>query len=80
LALFRNILKEPQINLPKKFDDTYSKFRGFVNQVCIIIQLHQHHYLDDQTQVGLIGTLLLGTNFNMVCTSFGMLIFFLKQV
>ncbi len=58
---FRNILKEPQINLPKKFDDTCSKFWGFVNQVCFIIQLDQHHYPDDQTQVGLSGTLLLGT-------------------
>jgi hypothetical protein len=35
--------------------------QGFVNQIHIIIQLHQHRYLDDRTQVGLIGTLLLDT-------------------
>jgi hypothetical protein len=44
--------KEPQINLPKKFDGTCSKFRGF------IIQLHQHCYPNDQTRVGIIDTLL----------------------
>jgi hypothetical protein len=59
--MFGSILKEPQINLPKKFDGTCSKFQGFVNQIHLIIQLHQHHYLNDWTQVGLIGTLLLGT-------------------
>jgi hypothetical protein len=58
--MFGSILKEPQI-LPKTFDDTCSKFCGFINQICLIIQLHQHCYLNDRTQVGLIGTLLLGT-------------------
>jgi hypothetical protein len=43
------------------FDGTCSKFRSFVNRICFIIQLHQHCYLNDWTQVGLIGTLLLGT-------------------
>jgi hypothetical protein len=37
------------------------KFQGFINQICFIIQLHQHCYLDEQTQVGLIGTLLSNT-------------------
>jgi len=47
--------------LPKTFDSTCSKFRSFVNQICLIIELHQHCYLNDRTQVGLIGTLLLST-------------------
>ncbi len=34
---------------------------GFINQVGFIIQLHQHRYLDNRTQVGLINTLLLDT-------------------
>jgi hypothetical protein len=38
--MFGSIMKEPQISLPKKFDDTWSKFQSFVNQVCLIIQLH----------------------------------------
>jgi len=40
------------------FNITCSKFQGFVNQICFIIQLHEHYYRDDWTQVGLIGTLL----------------------
>jgi hypothetical protein len=31
LATFRSIPKEPQINLPTKFNNTHSKFQGFVN-------------------------------------------------
>jgi len=55
LATFGSTSKEPQINLLEKFDDTCSKFRNF------IIQLHQHYYPIDQTQVGFIGTLLSKT-------------------
>jgi hypothetical protein len=44
---------EPQINLPKKFDGTRIKFRGFVNQVRLIMQLHPRRYF--------VGTLLIGT-------------------
>jgi len=29
--------KESHINLPDKFDGTCSNFRGFVNQVCLVI-------------------------------------------
>jgi len=29
--------KEPQISLPNKFDNTHSKFRGFVNQMHLAI-------------------------------------------
>ena len=28
--------REPRVSLPKKFDDTRSKFRGFVNQIRLI--------------------------------------------
>jgi hypothetical protein len=51
---------EPQISLPKKFDGTRLKFRGFVSQVRLIMQLHPRHYFDDTTRVGFVGTLLTG--------------------
>jgi hypothetical protein len=50
--------KEPWINLPNKFDGTCSKFRNFVNQVCLVIQLHLHQYPTGLTQIGFISTLL----------------------
>jgi len=50
--------KEPQINLPDKFDDTCSKFQGFVNQMHLIIWLHFHQCPTKPTQIRLIGTLL----------------------
>ena len=31
--------KEPRIGLPDKFDGTRSKFRGFVNQIQLIIRI-----------------------------------------
>ncbi len=52
---------EPKISLPEKFDGTHLKFRGFVSQVRLIMQLHPRRYFDDTTCVGLIGTLLTGT-------------------
>ncbi len=52
---------EPQINLPEKFDGTCLKFRGFVSQVCLIMQLHPRRYFDDTIRVGFVGTLLTGT-------------------
>jgi len=52
---------EPKISLPKKFDVTRLKFRGFVSQVRLIMQLHPRRYFDDTTRVGFIGTLLIGT-------------------
>jgi len=61
LKTFGNSPKEPQINLPNKFDGMHSKVRGFINQVRFIIQLHQHCYLDDRIEVGFIGTLLSDT-------------------
>jgi hypothetical protein len=52
---------EPQISLPEKFDGTRLKFRGFVSQVRLIMQLHPRRYFDDTTRVGFVGTLLTGT-------------------
>jgi hypothetical protein len=52
---------EPQISLLEKFDGTRLKFRGFVSQVHLIMQLHPRRYFDDTIRVGFIGTLLTGT-------------------
>ena len=52
---------EPRIGLPDKFDGTRSKFRGFVNQIRLIIRMEPLRYPTEETQVGLIGTLLSGT-------------------
>jgi hypothetical protein len=58
---FAMVALEPKINLSEKFDGTRLKFRGFVNQVRLIMQLHPRRYFDDTTRVGFIGTLLTGT-------------------
>jgi len=55
------VAPEPKISLPEKFDGTRLKFRSFVSQVCLIMQLQPCHYFDDTTHVGFIGTLLTGT-------------------
>jgi hypothetical protein len=55
------VAPEPKISLPEKFDGTRPKFRGFVSQVRLIMQLHPRRYLDDTTHVGFVGTLLTGT-------------------
>jgi hypothetical protein len=52
------VAPEPKINLPEEFDGTHFKFRGFVNQICLIIRLHPRCYSDDTTHVGFVGTLL----------------------
>jgi hypothetical protein len=52
---------EPHISLPEKFDGTRLKFRGFVSQVRLIMQLHPRHYFDDTTRVGFVGTLFTRT-------------------
>jgi hypothetical protein len=51
---------EPQVSLPEKFDGTRSHFRGFINQIRLIIRLQPQRYADDFWQVGLVGTLLSG--------------------
>ena len=53
--------KEPKISLPAKFDGTRSQFRGFLNQVRLVIKLHPSRYPTDVSRVGLVGTLLTGT-------------------
>jgi hypothetical protein len=50
--------REPRVNLPEKFDDTQSKFRGFVNQVRLITIIQSKCYPTEQSRVGLVGTLL----------------------
>jgi len=55
------IALEPQISLPEKFDGTRLKFRGFVSQVRLIMQLQPRRYFDDTIRVGFVGTLLTGT-------------------
>ena len=57
----RRYLKEPKVIMPKKFDGMRSKFRGFVQQVRLLICLQHDRYPDGASQVGLVGTLLLGT-------------------
>ncbi len=52
------VAPKPQISLPEKFDGTHLKFRGFVSQVHLIMQLHPRRYFDDTTHVGFVGTLL----------------------
>lgn len=51
----------PKIRLPEKFDGTRSKFRGFLNQVRLVLRMHPQRYPSDDAKVGLIGTLLSGT-------------------
>jgi len=40
--------KEPRISLPKTFDGTYSKFRGFVNQIQFIMFLQLQSMLPNR--------------------------------
>ena len=51
---------EPKVSLPDMFDGTRARFRGFINQIKLIILLQPQRYSDDFRQVGLIGTLLSG--------------------
>ena len=41
-----------------KFDGTRSQFRGFLNQVQLVIQMHPSRYPTDVSRVGIVGTLL----------------------
>ena len=54
----QGILREAKISLPMKFDGTRSKFRGFLNQVCLVIQMHPSPYPTDASRVGSVSTLL----------------------
>ena len=55
--------KEPKIGLPVKFDGIRSQFRGFLNQVRLVLQMHPSRYPTDASRVGLIGTFLSGSAF-----------------
>ncbi len=66
------VAPEPKISLPEKFDGTRPKFRGFVSQVRLIMQLHPRRYLDDTTRVGFVGT--HWDNCSMVCSHPGNII------
>ena len=57
----QGVLKEPKINLPATFDGSRAHFRGFINQVQLVIQMHPMRYPTDSSQVGLVGALLTGT-------------------
>ena len=57
----QRVLKEPKISLPAKFDGSRAFFRGFINQVRLVIQMHPTRYPTDSSQVRLVGTLLTGT-------------------
>ena len=56
----QGISKEPKIGLPMKFDGTRSQFKGFLNQVRLMIQRHPSRYPTDASRVGLVSTLLSG--------------------
>ena len=60
-AEVQTLSKEPKISLPAKFDGTRSQFRGFLNQVRLVIKLHPSRYPTYVSRVGLVGTLLIGT-------------------
>ena len=57
----QNFPKEQKICLQGKFDSMRSQFRGFVNQVRLVICMHPSQYQIDASRVGLISTLLTGT-------------------
>mgnify|MGYP000070033464 CR=1 FL=1 len=52
--------KEPKLSLPTKFDENRSQFRGSLNQVCLVIQMHLHRYPRNVSRVGLVRTLVIG--------------------
>jgi hypothetical protein len=54
-------LKEPKLSLPAMFDGNRSQFRGFFNQVRLVLQMHPSRYPTDASRVGLVGTLLTGS-------------------
>ena len=57
----QGIHKEPKISLPMKFDGTRSQFRGFLNPIRLVIQMHPSRYPTNASRVGLVGTLLSGS-------------------
>mgnify|MGYP002775475263 CR=1 FL=1 len=64
----QGIVREPKIGLPMKFDGARSQFRGFLNQVRLVIQMHPSRYPTDASRVGLVDTLLSGTTLSWFAT------------
>ena len=58
--------RKPRISLHEKFDDIQLKFQGFVNQVRFITILQPECYPMEQSQVGIVGTLLTGQALSFV--------------
>ncbi len=54
-------LIKPRVSLPEKFDRDRTKLQDFVNQVRLVFRLQPHRYAIEETQVGLIRSLLIGT-------------------
>ena len=53
---------EPKISLPNKFNGTRKHYRGFINQIKLIIRLQPQIYVGDFRQVGLVETFLSGAS------------------
>jgi hypothetical protein len=51
---------EPKISLPEKFDGSRHTYRGFINQIRLIIKTHSRRYVTTSDKIGLVGTLLKG--------------------
>jgi len=51
---------EPKLGLPEKFNGTRTYFRDFVNAVRLTILLQPKRYPDGRSQVGFLGSLLIG--------------------
>jgi hypothetical protein len=60
----RTNYKEPKLSLLETFNGNRSKFRGFANQVQLLIFMQPLCYPTPTSQVGLIGTLLSGMALN----------------
>ncbi|CAG8513918.1 5445_t:CDS:1, partial [Dentiscutata heterogama] len=52
-----NYHKEPKVSLLDKFNGSRANFRGFLNQVCLVICMQPNRYSNDQSQVGLLRSL-----------------------
>jgi hypothetical protein len=50
--------EKPRVSLLEKFDGIRLKLRGFINQIQLITILQPRCYPTDQSQIGLVGTLL----------------------
>jgi hypothetical protein len=72
--------KEARINQPNKFIGTRSKFRSFVNQMCLVIQLHPHRYPNGPIQSWTHWHFIVKHNLCLVHTLVGALITLAQQL